>query len=428
LNRKIVFIAALLAGAAGCANDAPMAPADGPALELANGVELSLVQGDEQTGAPGKPLAAWLVVRVLDQNKHPVAGAVVNWVAVSGGGSVSIRQSGTDAGGYAWTRWTLGPAEGEQTVRASGTGGTILFTANRAKPAHGVPVAMHVIPSSVWLTVGDTARLRVVFLDAEGNVVPGPRPTFNSFSHYATVDQSGLVRATQAANGGIEVLAPPFRRFASVNPWSRAHERYGSPRDWLYVVPEAINMLPGDTTRLHALWVDGSGAVSNARDATWSSLSPSTATVLPGGKVTSVRDWGGAAIYARRGDRVGRSDVGVTRPQGWYPGLILTGITISPATVSAGGAEGQVAFSVYYVTDGPARLSRFTVQVRTPGGVTGEQTWSGSTGTMRVPKGTPPGRYDIVKVTLTDNLGKSDYVVASQLQSRGSPTYVTVTP
>ncbi|HEX8211169.1 MAG TPA: hypothetical protein VF584_13425 [Longimicrobium sp.] len=400
-----------------------MAPPAGPVLDRANGVTLSMAQGDGQTGLPGTPLPTLLVVRVLDQAKRPIAGAVVNWVAVSGGGSVSIRRSNTDASGYASTRWTLGAAEGEQTVRASGKGGTFLFSANRA---HGVPVAMHVIPGSVWLTVGDTARLRVVFLDAEGNVVPGPRPTFKSFSHYATVDQNGVVRATQAANGGIEILAPPFRRFASVNPWSRAHERYGSPRNWLYVVPEAINILPGDTTRLHALWVDGNGAVSNARDAAWSSLSPSTATVLPGGKVTAVRDWGGAAIYARRSDRVGRSDVGVTRPQGWYPGLILTGVTISSATVRAGASVGWVTFSVYYITDGPARLSRFTVQLRAPDGTTREQSWNGSSGTMRMPKGSAPGRYDIVKVTLTDNLGKSDYVVASQLQSRGSPTYFTV--
>jgi hypothetical protein len=404
-----------------------MAPADGPALDVANGVRLRKVQGDGQTGTPGEPLAAPLVVRVLDQAQRPIAGAVVNWVAIKGGGSVSIRRSVTDADGYASTQWTLGLAEGPQRVRASGTGGTVRFNANQGKPAQGEPVAMHVIPSSVWLTVGDTARLRVVFLDAEGNVVPGPSPTFKSFSNYATVSGDGLVRATQAGNGGIEILAPPFRRFASVNPWSRTHERYGSPRDWLYVVPEAISVLPGDTTRLHALWVDGSGTVSNARDAAWSSLSPSTAPVLPGGKVTAVRSWGEAAIYARRDGRTGRSDVGVTQPQGWYPGLIVTGVTISPATVSAG-AGGRVSFGVYYVTDGPARLASFTVQLRAPDGTIREHGWSGSRGRVQIARGTPPGRYDVVKVTTTDNLGKSDYVAASQLQSRGSPTHFTVSP
>ena len=106
--------AVLVAGVVGCTQDTPTgAPVPGgPSLTVAGGTGLTAVLGDGQAGAANQPLPQPLVVRVLSQDRQPVAGAVVNWVAVSGGGSVSLRQSSTDAQGYAYTMWTLGPAMG----------------------------------------------------------------------------------------------------------------------------------------------------------------------------------------------------------------------------------------------------------------------------------------------------------------------------
>ena len=517
-----------LAGCTGDSINASPRPGE-PGFARNTGVQMTIAGGDAQAGTSAQPLPDSLVVRVLDQRKEPVVGGVVNWKVMSGGGSVSQRVTTTDAQGYARTGWTLGTVLGAQTVRASGVGGTVVFTATAGeigplrlemvsgdsqsaqagqklaaplvvravdaasgRPLRGVkvswrvlagggsllrlanltardgtasvewtvgtpgpqgvraeasaappvdfsatatavvpppalPVSMHVIPSPIWLSVGDTGRIRVVFLDAQGNVVPGPRPTFISFSSYATVDESGLVRSTVAASGGIEVRAWPFRRFVSVNSWSRTHDRYGSPRNWLYVVPEVTNMFMGDTEQLNALWVGDDGTVSNARDAEWSSLSPSTVSASSTGLATALT-YGGAAVYATRGGRTARASVGVTQRGGWCCNMLFDGMTITPAVVSAGAADGAVRFAVYYRHDGPTRLARFAVRVRGPDGRILEQSWPSASGSMTVPRGSPPGRYDIVRVQLVSNGEHVNDVYPSQLEALKNPTYFTVTP
>lgn len=527
-----ILLGALLPAAiglwsAGCSNDAPTGfTRAGDAAHARNtGVRLTLVSGDSQAGTAGQLLPEPLVVRVLDQRGQPVAGAVVTWKVMTRGGLVPERTTSTDAQGYARTRWTLGPARGEHTLRASGVGGTLVFTATAGEipvpilqkvsgdsqsapagqklpeqlvvrtldplgrplrgipvswlvsagggsvvrlarvtaddgtaraewtvgtpgpqevraaaanvvvrftatatpvaPPAAVPVSMHVIPDPMWLTVGDTGRIRVVFLDAQGNLVPGPTPTFRSLSHYATVDGTGLVRSTVAAAGSIEVRAWPFRRFVAVHSGSRGHDRYGSPRNWLYVVPERLNFFAGDTARLSALWVDGDGTVTLARDAAWSSLSSWSVNVSPTGLVRGMTA-GGAAIYATRGGRTARASVGVVLPGGWCCAMLFDGMTIAPAVVNAGAADGTVKLAVYYRYDGPTRLARFTVQVRRPDGGMLEQTWTGGSGNMTIPRGSPPGRYDIVRIRLVDTGDHVTDVYPSQLQDLGNPTYFTV--
>jgi hypothetical protein len=514
---------------AGCTRDATNSsprPGD-PGYARNTGVQMTISAGDAQAGTAGQPLPDSLVVRVLDQLKQPVAGGVVNWKVMSGGGSVSQRATTTDAQGYARTAWTLGTLLGAQTVRAAGVGGTVVFSATASemgaprlekvsgdsqsatagqkladplvvravdasgRPLRGIklnwrvlagggsvlrgvgrtdaegkasaewvvgtpgpqelrvaandaapvrftaaatpvvpppalPVSMHVIPNPIWLAVGDTGRIRVVFLDAQGNVVPGPSPTFISFSSYATVDESGLVRATVAANGGIEVRAWPFRRFVSVNAWSpRRYERYGSPRNWLYVVPEVTNMFIGDTEQLNALWVDANGTVSNARDAEWSSWHPAI-SVSNTGLATAV-SVNGSGVVAKRGDRTAISHVGVSLRGGWCCNMLFDGMTITPAVVNAGAADGTVRFGVYYRHDGPTRLSRFAVRVRGPDGRILEQSWPAASGGMTIPRGSPPGRYDIVRIQLFDNGDHVNSIYPSQLESLNNPTYFTVT-
>lgn len=426
--------AVLAVGAAACAGDAPtgaLAP-EAPAMNSAGAVSLTYVSGDRQRGPAGKPLALPLVVRVTDGQGRPIASAVVNWVAVSGGGSVSARQTRTDAAGYASVRWTLGAAAGPQTVRASGTGGTYLFTATAAAPPPpppppgppGAPATMHVIPDPMWLAIGDTARLRVVFLDVQGNVVPGPRPTFQSMSNYATVDADGLVRATRPGNGGIMVRAGHFGVFASVNPWSRSHERYGSPREAIFVVPEKFEMQQGDTARLNALWVDAEGRVSNARDATWSSLHSGMATVAPGGLVTARRAGGAVAIYARRGAAASRASIQLA-PPGTPNDLVVSGLSVTPTTVQAGG---HVDFIPHWRATGAPRLARFAVQIRMPDGQLVDGSWAASWGRMAVPRGLPPGRYEIVRVRVTGTNGGVAEATGARLAQLGTPTVVTVTP
>lgn len=74
--------------------------------------------GDNQQWSISKPLPDPIAVRVVDQFNNGVAGATVNFVVTSGGGTVSATDVASNANGEARVTWTLGPQEGGQSVRA----------------------------------------------------------------------------------------------------------------------------------------------------------------------------------------------------------------------------------------------------------------------------------------------------------------------
>ena len=91
---------------------------------------LTIVSGNEQSGAPGSALAQPLVVQVNDAAGNPVFGAPVAWVVTGGGGSLDPATSTTDASGLASSVWTLGAAPGPNTAQAVVSGvGQASFTA-----------------------------------------------------------------------------------------------------------------------------------------------------------------------------------------------------------------------------------------------------------------------------------------------------------
>jgi hypothetical protein len=98
-------------------------------------VILEKSRGDEQTGNPGVALPDSLLVRLADAYGNPVPGVAVSWTVVSGDGATSKASDVTTASGYATTKWTLGPAEGRQSVRALvGTDLSAVFAATSILP------------------------------------------------------------------------------------------------------------------------------------------------------------------------------------------------------------------------------------------------------------------------------------------------------
>ncbi len=85
---------------------------------------LEIATGDNQSASAGSPLPAPLVVRVGDLYNNPVSGVTVNWVAATGGGTVSGPTSITNASGNASINRTLGGTVGVQTTTASVAGTT----------------------------------------------------------------------------------------------------------------------------------------------------------------------------------------------------------------------------------------------------------------------------------------------------------------
>ena len=73
---------------------------------------------------------------MTDRFGNPVAGQPLQWTVASGGGTVS-GSAATDAGGFGWGTWTLGPVVGSpQTARVfAGTSLSTDFTATATLPA-----------------------------------------------------------------------------------------------------------------------------------------------------------------------------------------------------------------------------------------------------------------------------------------------------
>jgi hypothetical protein len=113
LRRGILLAAAVLPSAAAC-GDLLQEPDTGINTELT----VTSVSGDGQTGAPGQPLSQPLRVRVSHVQSGPTDRLAVEWVVVSGSGSVQPRYSFTGEDGVAEATWILGPRSGVQRIIA----------------------------------------------------------------------------------------------------------------------------------------------------------------------------------------------------------------------------------------------------------------------------------------------------------------------
>jgi adhesin/invasin len=111
--RRPLARALLLAGASSLASCGKT-----PTVEAAPG-SLSLVQGDQQSVQGGQELPNPIVIRLLDVDGKPLAKFPVGFSIARGGGAVSPASVVTDENGEVKTKWTLGPSEVLQTLRAS---------------------------------------------------------------------------------------------------------------------------------------------------------------------------------------------------------------------------------------------------------------------------------------------------------------------
>lgn len=118
---------------------------------------VATVAGDGQSAFVNEDLPETLVVRVDDAGGSPVAGAAVEWAVLAGGGTLTEVETTTDAAGQASARWTLGPADGEQRVSASVSGGLVATLAAMASPILEELSVESVSPS--LLVEGETAML-----------------------------------------------------------------------------------------------------------------------------------------------------------------------------------------------------------------------------------------------------------------------------
>jgi hypothetical protein len=98
--------------------------------------------GNNQSGFPNTALPIRPAVRVLDEAGHPVAVVRVVFAVTSGDGDISGSEVGTNSNGVATSGgWTLGPAEGVNTLSATVdwegvvAGNPVTFTATAMRSA-----------------------------------------------------------------------------------------------------------------------------------------------------------------------------------------------------------------------------------------------------------------------------------------------------
>src|SRR2546427_20640 len=176
-------------------------------------LSLSVVSGNNQSEPPGTELPNPIVAMVEDSRGHAVKGQIVNFVVVSGGGSVFAGAAITGADGIAQERWTLGPS-GPQQVEAravdNGTGAKLTFATFTATLTDvAPPVVTGVATSPANPIAGSPFDLTAVVNDAAtgGSNIAAASYTVDGGPPVAMVAQDGAFNQPTEA-----VLAhvPPF--------------------------------------------------------------------------------------------------------------------------------------------------------------------------------------------------------------------------
>ena len=216
-----------------------------------------------------------------------------------------------------------GVSTGSTTITTSSEGRTataaIVVT---ARPVNGIVVS----PSQLSLIAGQTVALAVQVTDAAGNVLNGRPVTYRSDNTViVAVSSSGVVSAV--APGSTTVTVSSEGRSASVSVIVSA-----VPIASIRVTPDQSTLTTGGDTVLTAIALDASGAVLRDRTITWSSGSPSVATVSSTGVVTAV-GVGTVIILAQAEGRTGSATVTVNAPP-----IASVSIAPTPASLTVGGA------------------------------------------------------------------------------------------
>ncbi len=172
---------------------------------------LRAASGNAQNGRIGTRLAQDLVLEIaqpaLAAGAKGLAGVPVSWTIISGGGSLAAASGTTDAQGRASNQLTLGPAAGENRVRATLPGiGTLDFIATAVDPVPTGSVFEIVSGNGQSLpTAAPSAPLVVRLRTSAGVAVSGTTVAFTvSPAGAATLSNA---TATTGDNGQAQTIA-----------------------------------------------------------------------------------------------------------------------------------------------------------------------------------------------------------------------------
>ena len=195
-------------------------------------------------------------------------------------------------------------AKGSVTITAISEGKT--GTAPLTIAAKSV-TSVSVSPNPASATVGQTAQLSAVALDAQGAAMSGRTFTWTSSApSVATVNAAGLVTAVAAGSATISATADgvPGTATFSVTAVTAAS---------VIVTPNSTTLQVNGTSQLSATAYDGAGNVLTSRVPTWASSNPTVATVSGAGRVTAISQ-GSTMISATVDGKSASAAIGVDAP------------------------------------------------------------------------------------------------------------------
>jgi uncharacterized protein YjdB len=310
---------------------------------------------------------------------NPLLGRTIVWS--SGSPSLAtVSSSGTVTGVAAGNAIIVATVDGKQ-------GSAVITVRN-------VPVAsVSVTPSTSAIAAGQTVTLAATTLDASGNTLVGRVIGWSSSDNaIATVSSSGVVTGVSVGTATITASSEGQSGIATVTVGA-------VPVASVTVSPAQTNMTVGQVVPLVATAQDASGQVLTGRTVTWSSASPSVATVSATGNVTGVAA-GSAVITATIDGVMGSATVNVSQ-------VPVATVTVAPATanvvigqnVTLGATTRDAAGNVLtgrVVTWASGATSVATVSATgvvtgvAPGTVTITATSEGQSGTATITVTSPP--------------------------------------
>ena len=197
--------------------------------------QMDIVNGNNQVDTVSQTLPTALAVRVADRFGNPVAGVLISWTVLDGGGSVSPASSTTDTVGIATTSWTLGtattPSDSIQLVRATGVASARTFTAFTVPgPVSAEKTTVTAAPGTITASSGSsTTTITVTVRDQFSNAIKGKTVTLTASGAANTLTQpatptdangvtTGALSSTKAETKTVSALADavPINQTANV--------------------------------------------------------------------------------------------------------------------------------------------------------------------------------------------------------------------
>ena len=171
----------------------------GPAATIA----VQAGNGQSARTSAAVPIAPAVIVR--DAFNNPVQGVAVDFAVAAGGGSVSGTPATTDTNGVATVGiWTLGSAEGTNTLSATAAGaGSVTFTATGVAPVVAATKSSIAAPLGLVASAGEnTATITVTARDTNSNPVAGATVTLTATGTGNTVTQPTTVTDANGVTTG----------------------------------------------------------------------------------------------------------------------------------------------------------------------------------------------------------------------------------